>query len=202
MKKICAFLTSLFVASSLSAATLPADTKPTDLRVYGDKNNPATIYVFSSLTCPHCASFHKNVMPKILTQYVDTNKAQVVYVDMPYDAMAMTGFTISRCVPVEKYESFMEVMFENQMLWYNSDKPREVMTRFATMLGGMSKEDVDQCLANTELKKKIIEQRTNLAELYQIKGMPSVVFVKGAQSQKVEGTDEKAILSLLDERLK
>ena len=202
MKKLYLLLGSLFVATSLSAANLPADIKPTDLRTYGDKKNPTTIYVFSSLTCPHCATFHKNVMPKIKEKYVDTNKAQLVYVDMPYDPMAMTGFTISRCMPADKYESFMNLMFENQMLWYNSEKPREIMTRFATMLGGVAKEDVDKCLNNTELKKKIIEQRTNLAELYGVTGMPTVVYAKGTQSQKIEGADEMAILSLLDERMK
>lgn len=201
LKKGLLFACSLFLATSVMAAKLPDDIKPTDLRVYGDKQNPAIIYVFSSLTCPHCSVFHKEVMPKLKTNYVDTNKAKLVYVDMPYDSMAMTGFTISRCMAPDKYEAFMDVMFENQMLWANAEKPREIMTRFATMLGGMTKKDVDVCLANEELKKTIIRQRTNLAELYDVTGMPTVVVVKDNQTKKVAGSDERAVLNAVDERL-
>ena len=70
-KKGLIFACYLFLATSVMAATLPADIKATDLRVYGDKQNPAIIYVFSSLTCPHCSVFHKDVMPKLKEQYVD-----------------------------------------------------------------------------------------------------------------------------------
>ncbi len=200
-KKGLLFVYSLLISASVVAASLPADLKPTDLRVYGDKQNPLTIYVFSSLTCPHCSVFHRDIMPELKSQYVDTGKAKLIHVDMAYDPMAMTGFTISRCISPDKYDSFMTVMFENQMMWANAEKPREVMTRFATMLGGMTKNDVDVCLANEELKKTIIKQRTNLSELYQVTGMPTVVVVKGNQSEKVEGVNKNAIFKSLDERL-
>lgn len=201
LKKGLLFVCSLFVGTSLMAAKLPSDIKQTDLRVYGDKQNPAIIYVFSSLTCPHCSVFHREVMPKLQSEYVDKNKAKLVYVEMPYDSMAMTGFTISRCISPDKYEAFMDVMFENQMLWSNAEKPREIMTRFATMLGGMTNNDVNICLANEELKKTIIRQRTNLAQLYDVTGMPTVVVVKNNKTDKIAGADERAILKLLDERL-
>lgn len=201
LKKGLLFVYSLLMGASVLAASLPSDLKPTDLRVYGDKQNPAIIYVFSSLTCPHCSIFHRDIMPDLKSQYVDTGKAKLILVDMAYDSMAMTGFTISRCISPDKYDAFMSVMFENQMMWANAEKPREVMTRFATMLGGMTKNDVDICLANEELKKTIIKQRTNLSELYGVTGMPTVVVVKGTQSEKIEGADKKAIFKVLNERL-
>ncbi len=201
MKKGLVFIFSFLFTSSVFSATLPADIKPTDLRSYGAKTTPVSVYVFSSLSCPHCASFHQTVMPKLLSEYVDKGKIRLVYVDMPGDPISMTGTTISRCISPDKYESFMSIMFENQMMVFNASKPREVMTRFATMLGGMSKNDVNVCLADEKLKKTILDQRTNLATLYDIKGMPSTVVVKGNKTKKIEGADEIEILRTIDERL-
>ena len=79
MKKLLLLLPLLYSIAA-SSATLPADIKPTDLRVYGNKTNPTTIYVFSSLTCPHCSVFHSEIMPDIKKDYIDTGKAKLIYV--------------------------------------------------------------------------------------------------------------------------
>ena len=44
-----------------------------NLITVGVNNAPIKIKVFSSLTCPHCANFHMNVVPK-LKKYVDSGK--------------------------------------------------------------------------------------------------------------------------------
>ena len=199
MKKILLLVFSLFLGANVSAATLSTDIKPTDLRSYGEKDVPVSVYVFSSLTCPHCANFHQTIMPKLMSEYVDKGKIRLIYVDMPYDAISMTGTTVSRCIPADKYESFMNIMFENQMLLINAS--REIITRFATMLGGITKNDVDVCLADEKLKKTIGNQRTNLASLYEVTGMPTVVVLKNNKSKKIEGADEFQIMRSIDERL-
>ena len=35
------------------------------------ENAKVTIKVFSSLTCPHCASFHENIFEKLKKDYID-----------------------------------------------------------------------------------------------------------------------------------
>ncbi|MBQ3035192.1 MAG: thioredoxin domain-containing protein, partial [Alphaproteobacteria bacterium] len=169
--------------------------------IYGNKNNETTIYVFSSLTCPHCAVFHAEIMPDIKKEYVDTDKAKLIYVDMPGESKGMTGTTISRCIKPEKYDDFMDIMFENQEVWAYSSKPRAVMTRFATMLGGLTEDEVAACLLNQELKQTILQQQLNLSTLYDVKAMPSVVIVKNNESKKIQGADKIAVMQTLKERL-
>jgi protein-disulfide isomerase len=200
MKKLLLLLPLLYSIAA-SSATLPADIKPTDLRVYGNKTNPTTIYVFSSLTCPHCSVFHSEIMPDIKKDYIDTGKAKLIYVDMPGESKGMTGTTISRCIKPEKYDDFMSIMFENQEVWAYSSKPRAVMTRFATMLGGLTEDEVNVCLLNQELKQTILEQQLNLSRLYDIKAMPSVVIVKNNETKKIQGADKEVIMHELKERL-
>ena len=201
MKKRFLFLLFLLGSITAHAATLPVDIKPTDLRIYGNKNNETTIYVFSSLTCPHCAVFHAEIMPDIKKEYVDTDKAKLIYVDMPGESKGMTGTTISRCIKPEKYDDFMDIMFENQEVWAYSSKPRAVMTRFATMLGGLTEDEVAACLLNQELKQTILQQQLNLSALYDVKAMPSVVIVKNNESKKIQGADKIAVMQALKERL-
>lgn len=200
MKNLFAFGCILFFSASVLAATLPSDIKPSDLRTYGDEKNSTILYVFSSLTCPHCAVFHKEIMPDLLTNYVDTKKAKLVYVDMPYDPKAMTGSMLARCVKPENYEKFMDVMFENQKTWVNSEKTREIITRYASILG-LSEQEANNCLADIELRRTILSQRSNLADLYKVQGMPSIVVVKGNQSKLFSGTDKDEILKNINQRL-
>lgn len=199
MKKLFALGCALLLCGSALAADLSAHIKPTDLRTYGT-DNKATLYVFSSLTCPHCAIFHKEIMPILQSEYVDKGKAKLVYVEMPYDPKSMTGSMISRCIASEKYEQFMDVMFENQATWMNSDKARDIMTGYAKLLG-MPEKNIDSCLQDVELRKTILAQRTNLSTAYGVQGMPSIVVVKGGKSKLFSGTDKEAILTGINQNL-
>ena len=38
----------------------------------GNKDAKITIIAFESLTCSHCANFHKNVYPQLKEEYLDT----------------------------------------------------------------------------------------------------------------------------------
>lgn len=201
MKKGLLFLATLFIGLSVQSATLPSDIKPSDLRVYGTENKDAIVYVFSSLTCPHCSVFHTDIMPDIKKEFVDSGKAKLIYVEMPGESKGLTGTLISRCINPEKYEDFMDIMFENQQVWAYAAKPRAIMTRFATMLGGMTKDEVDACLLDQKLKETVLNQQMNLAKLYTIEAMPSVVIVKDNQTKKVQGADKVAIMNALKERL-
>ena len=41
----------------------------------GNKNAKITIIAYESLTCSHCADFHKDVYPELKKEYLDTGLA-------------------------------------------------------------------------------------------------------------------------------
>ena len=184
----------------LSETLLNSDLKPSDLRVFGDKKNSNIIYVFSSLSCPHCTIFHKEIMPELLDKFVKTNQAKVVYVEMPYDAKAMTGTLYSRCLKTKNYETFMDKMFQNQNVWWNDEKPRQTMLNYALDLGE-NKETLEVCVSNVQLRKTITSQRNNLSELYDVTGMPTVVVVNKHSHKKFVGLDKNIILKGIQSKL-
>lgn len=204
MKKLAAFLLVLgvFIGVSFYAyAEIPEysqkllnkDVTPMDLRTYGNGDAPATLYVFSSLSCPHCAGFHNHVLPALLKDVVATGHANLIWVDMPYDARAMTGTMIARCLPINDYEKFVSVMYDNQQAWLTAQNPKPIITGYANLLG-MSTQSVDTCLSNKELQMAITAQRNNLANLYKVRGMPTLVVVQGTKSKMFTGSDKVAIM--------
>ena len=62
-----------------------------DLIVLGENKAPVKIKIFSSLTCPHCANFHINVVPEIKKEYIDSGKVQLIFIDFPLDQAAFNA---------------------------------------------------------------------------------------------------------------
>ena len=85
---ICIFVT--FFAMSANAKD--------DFPYYGklDPEPKIVIKVFSSLTCPHCADFHLNVMPKLLEKYVLSEKVLIKLMDFPLDLSGLKAAQIQK----------------------------------------------------------------------------------------------------------
>ena len=59
------------VAKLMEAGPLPE-------QVMGDPKAPVTIVEYASMTCSHCAHFHKETFPAIKENYVDTGKVRAL----------------------------------------------------------------------------------------------------------------------------
>lgn len=152
---------SLSIAVAVFLLTVPpaiAGNAPLEesksVMVMGSEDAPVAMYEFSSLSCPHCAFFHREVLPKIKKAYIDTGKVKLVYTDFPLDSLAMAGAMIARCAGKKKYFGLIEVLFRSQEKWTRSENPKAELERVARF-GGMSADDVDACLKNTELLETI-----------------------------------------------
>jgi protein-disulfide isomerase len=171
------FVTVLFISlllpAAVSAEILSTEEALKD-RVIGDPAAPITIIEYSSLTCPHCANFHANTLPKLEKEWIETGKAKLIYRDYPLDRYAASASMIARCAPTDKYFTFLNAFFAQQKTWSRADDPVKVLTQLAG-LGGMSKEDVDACLANEALQDGILQMRLEGQMEYDINSTPSFV---------------------------
>ena len=198
MKKVFLFFAILFGVITVQAASLDANLKPTQLRIYGSEK-PVKAYVFTSFSCPHCTVFHKNILPE-MKNMVDDGKIQIVMVEMPYDARAMTGTALARCLPPKNYDKFAEAMFDNQQTWSSSKNPKPIITGYAKLLG-MSEGQINSCLSDKKLISTITDQRNNLSDMYGVTGMPSVVLVSAKGNKLLVGTDKKEIMSEIQKKV-
>ena len=90
---------------------------PADLIVLGTNNAPVKIKIFSSLTCPHCANFHINVVSEIKKEYIDSGKVQLIFIDFPLDQVAFNASKLLHCLDKKKQLEFLDIIYETQIKW-------------------------------------------------------------------------------------
>mgnify|MGYP003378993453 CR=1 FL=1 len=83
-------------------------------RAMGVADAPVTIVENSSLSCPHCAHFHADVLPKLKTEYIDTGKVRLILNDFPLNRPALEGAILARCLPEDRYFPFVDLAFSTQ----------------------------------------------------------------------------------------
>ncbi|MGB8868886.1 MAG: DsbA family protein [Rhodomicrobium sp.] len=153
-----------FIAFNLNSiaaaedAQPPAAQSPLPDMALGKADAPVTIIEYSSLSCPHCAAFHKEVFPELQAQYIDTGKVRYVMREFPLNEAALAGAVVARCLPADRYFAFTSLLFSKQSDWaYKEDAlaPLKALAKQA----GMSGEEFDKCIDNEALQKKILAVR-------------------------------------------
>lgn len=174
------------------AAPNDAERDLSQLRSMGLPGGDA-IYIFTSVTCPHCADFHKNILPEIIKKYAKSGRAQVFFVDAGSD-LAITASMLARCLPMDKSEKFMSQVFQNQSEWLLQDKADDKLIKYA-VAAGMTTREAQKCLANFDLKTTIQDQWVNLSKLYDAKYLPTVAVRRGNIVKTYTGSDKAAVLN-------
>ena len=157
-----------------------------DLVVLGINEAPIKIKIFSSLTCPHCADFHINVVPKIKKEYVDPGKVQLIFIDFPLDQAAFDASKLLHCLEQKKQIAFLDKIYENQSQWTSGKNLSEInnnLKEIAKVLGINSKE-FDKCLNNDTIIDQIINGRINAIQKYSINSTPTIII----NEKKLEGS--------------
>lgn len=156
----------------------------------GDANAPVTIIEYSSMTCPHCANFHNTILPDLKKKYVETGKVRYIVREFPLNPAAVTAAMLTRCVAPEKYNPFVEAIYEKQALWAfgkglpeGQHKPLEQLFDLAKQVG-MSKKSFDECLADQALLDNIVKVRTRGNEVFKVQSTPTF-FVNGTMVRGV-----------------
>jgi protein-disulfide isomerase len=142
--------------------------------VIGKSDAPVTLIEYASLTCPHCAAFHNNVLPTIKKDYIDTGKVRMVYRDFPLDQMALTGSMLARCAGRDRYHPFINALFEQQATWSRATSPIVALSKLAR-LGGMSQTQFEDCLKKKEIADAVLKQRLDGQQKFAISSTPTVI---------------------------
>jgi protein-disulfide isomerase len=163
--------------------------KPGELpdNVLGKADAPFTIVEYSSMTCPHCAAFHKQVLPKLKEKYIDTGKAKYIVREFPLDNVAAAAFMLGRCVDQAKYFDFIDLLYSNQEEWAFKDNPIPGLQKFAKQVG-FTETRFNECLKDEKLLKYIEWVRERGSKQFGVKATPTF-FVNGV---RLKGVDQDA----------
>ena len=144
------------------------------------------IKIFSSLTCPHCANFHIKVVPKIIKEYVESGKAQLIFIDFPLDLAAFNASKLLHCIDQKKQISFLDIVYDTQSNWTNGSNIEDInnnLKKIAKNLG-ISPEQFDKCLIDEDISDKILNNRIEANQKYSINSTPTIVI----NEKKLEGS--------------
>ena len=140
--------------------------------VHGNPKAKVIVIEYASLTCPHCAHFAQEEMPKLKAEYIDTGKIKYVFRDFPLDGLATGAAMIARCAPNDRGKIMIDMMYKNQSEWMRSETPLNPLRDYAK-LAGMSSDDVDACLKNEAILKEIQDVQEKARTLYKVESTPT-----------------------------
>ena len=144
--------------------------------VIGDEDAPVTIIEYASMSCSHCANFHKNTLPELKTEYIDTGKVRMVFRDYPFNYPALLGSMMLRCIPEDVKYDYMNALYQLQATWVNRDPKVSKKELYKIMQsGGMTKDEFDACYGNLDNENLILEGVMAAQKDFNIKSTPSFV---------------------------
>ena len=150
-------------------------------RAIGNANAPIKIIEYASLTCSHCAHFHNDILPALKSKYIDTGKVYLEFREFPLDDAALKGTLTARCLPEDKYESFVSLLFKNQEQWaHNVDYMTSLKQN--AKLAGMSDATFEACHNEPMLKMQIAESMQTGKDQWKIAATPTFIINDGAET--------------------
>ncbi|HEV8032053.1 MAG TPA: DsbA family protein [Stellaceae bacterium] len=160
-----------------NAANLLAPT-PQD-RILGKPDAPITIIEYASLTCPHCAHFEKEVLPKLKEKWVDTGKAKLILRDFPLDEPAMRAAMVARCAPPDRFYPLVDTFFADQDKWVTQRDYRAALERLAK-LGGVGDKEFKTCISDKKLEDQVAQSRLTASQDLGVDATPTF-FINGTK---------------------
>lgn len=147
----------------------------------GSPDAPVTMIEYASVTCPHCATFHEQVLPAVKKDFIDTGKVRMVFREFPTAPanLSFAGSMVARCAAEkagsdEAYFVVLNSLFANQRTWIMADSPREELVKIASQ-AGMSEADFDACVKRQELLDFLNKNIKEATDKYDINSTPSFV---------------------------
>jgi len=191
MKKFLVILT-LFLGS---ITNLNAEIKRI---ISGNENAKITIIAYESLTCSHCADFHKEIYPKLKSEYIDTGLAKIEFRHFPLDIAALNASKIAQCKEDQSLE-ILEILYLNQQDWVKGSTIGEInnnLKKFVEKNG--FKVDFEKCINNKEIEDFILNDRIEGAQNFKINATPTIIinnkkFEKSLNYKNLKKSLEKLI---------
>jgi len=168
MKKIFIVLILFFgFVTSVSAETKRI--------ISGNENAKITIIAYESLTCSHCANFHKDVYPKLKKEYIDTGLAKIEFRHFPLDIAALNASKIAQCKNDQSLE-ILESLYSNQQAWIKGNTIDEVninLKKFIKKEGFQV--DFEKCINDKEIENFVLNDRIEGTKNFKVNATPTII---------------------------
>ncbi len=144
----------------------------------GQADAKVTIVEYASMTCPHCAKFHKDVYPGLKSKYIDTGKVRFIFRDFPLNPRAFGGSMLARCLGGDKGVALLETLFDKQADWaFVEANPQQALFDVVKQ-AGFTQETFEKCLTDQKLFEQLTAMQRRAADVHKVTSTPTF-FVNG-----------------------
>ena len=169
MKKILIILIFFF----FSALSTQADEIKRIL--VGNKSAKISIIAFESLTCSHCANFHKDVYPLLKKEYLDTGLAKIEFRHFPLDIAAFNASKVAQCRNDGEAE-ILESLYANQQKWVKGSSVEEANINLKKFLSTQGFNiDFESCINNKQIEDFVLNDRIDGAKNFKVNATPTII---------------------------
>jgi protein-disulfide isomerase len=143
--------------------------------VSGDENAKIVIIAYESLTCSHCANFHKDVYPQLKKEYIDTGLAKIEFRHFPLDVAAFNASKIAQCKNDQSLR-ILESLYSNQQAWIKGGTVEEINANLKKYLKNEGfKFDFEKCINNKEIEDFVLNDRIEGTKKFKVNATPTII---------------------------
>jgi len=168
-------------------------------RSIGDEKAPVVLDEYFALTCPHCAHFHKEILPQLQKEYIDTGKLRLVFHDFIFNEVGLKAAMVSRCVAPTSYKGMITTLFETQSVWTNPQGGEESLKQVAGF-GGLAPAQYTACVGDKSLSDWLLQGRVDAINNLNVEQTPTFL-IRGSLERIVGAQDFEQFKVVIDRLL-
>ena len=193
MKKIILIFSIIFFCYEVAIA----DTKINVLRE-GNIDAKVSLVIYESLTCGHCADFHKEIYPKLKKDFIDNGLVKIEFKSFPLDLAALNASKIAHCKNDGKPD-LLHFLYKNQSKWVKGETIQDINKHLKNIvLKNETGLDFEGCLIDQSIEDHVLNDRISGVKKYNINSTPTLIindkkFENPHNYKKLKKTIEKLI---------
>ena len=170
MKKIILIFSIIFFYYEITIA----DTKIKALQE-GNVDAKVKIIVYESLTCGHCADFHKEVYPKLKKDFIDNGLVKIEFRSFPLDLAALNASKLAHCKNDGKTD-LLHFLYENQKKWVRGKTIEDINKHLKNLITkNESGLDIESCLNDKNIEDHVLNDRISAVKKFNIEATPTLI---------------------------
>tara|TARA_B100002051_G_C16598968_1_gene566930 strand:- start:3 stop:584 length:582 start_codon:yes stop_codon:yes gene_type:complete len=143
--------------------------------IEGSNDAKIKIIIFESLTCSHCANFHKKIYPSLKKDFIDKGHVSIEFKNFPLDMAAFNGSKIAHCKNDGNSE-ILHYLFENQSQWVKGSTIEDLNKNLENIIKKSSFNlNFNECLNKADIEDFILEERITGSKKYKIEATPTLI---------------------------
>ena len=169
----------------------------TNRLVSGKIDAKITIIAYESLTCSHCANFHKDIYPQLKKDFLDTGLAKIEFRHFPLDIAAFNGAKIAQCNYDQGLE-ILESLYSNQQEWVRGSSIDEVNDNLKNFIEKKGfKINFEKCVNNKNIENFILNDRIEGVKKFKVNATPTIIINNKKFEKSLNYKNLKKILEKL-----